>query len=305
MNKKEFDLLKEIPNFVVFYGNEFYLEMYQKKLEEKFKNENILKLYFDEFDKNTAKTHLLENSLFGGKNILIVKTNKWNKEIEELKKYSKNNYCFIFYTGNKKIKLSKNDFVRFFSPSYKEIIEYINLLSKKENVLLSNEAKNFLAKSIEPLFLAQEIKKLASFKNEISLNDVTDLVFLYKEESFEDLFVKILSGADFFDDLKSILETADFKRIIPALVNYITNLYQYNLYIKKTGSSNLKNFLGYQLPFDIEKNRVNIAIKLKENDYKKLLDYLLNKELSIRNSDKEKEALFWEAMIWLKNYHSF
>ncbi|WP_236620010.1 hypothetical protein [Lebetimonas sp. JS138] len=99
MNKKEFDLLKEIPNFVVFYGNEFYLEMYQKKLEEKFKNENILKLYFDEFDKNTAKTHLLENSLFGGKNILIVKTNKWNKEIEELKKLFKKQLLFYFLYG--------------------------------------------------------------------------------------------------------------------------------------------------------------------------------------------------------------
>jgi len=305
VNKKEFDNLTVFPNFLVFYGNNFYVNIYQKLIEEKFKNENILKLYFDEFDKNIAKAHLLESSLFGGQNILIIKTDKFNKDIEELKKYTKNNYCFIFYIGNKKLELKRNEFVRFFEPSFKEIIEYIEKLCINENIKISNEAKNFLAKSIDPLFLENEIKKLSNYKKEISLKDIERIVFLYKEESFENLFEKILNGIDFFDDLKVMLETTDFKRIIPALINYLTTLYQYHLYIKKTGSSSLKGFLGYQLPFDIEKKRVNLAIKLKEKDYKNLLDFLLNKELLIRNSDKKKEMLFWESMIWLKNYHSF
>jgi DNA polymerase-3 subunit delta len=305
MNKKDFDNLKELPHFVVFYGNSFYLDIYQKKIEEKFKNENLLKLYYDEFDKNVAKIHLIESSLFGGQNVLIIKTNKFDKNLEELKKYAKNNYCFIFYVGNKRLDLKKDEFVRFFEPSFKEIIEYINRICEKENVNLSNESKNFLAKSIDPLFLENEIKKLANYKNDISLKDIEELVFLYKEESFEDLFVKILNSKEFFNDLELILKTVDYKRIVPALINYITNLYQYHLFIKTTGSSSLKEFLGYQLPFDIEKQRISLAIKLKEKDYKNLLDFLLNKELLMRNSEKEKEAIFWEVMIYLKNYHSF
>jgi DNA polymerase-3 subunit delta len=305
MNKKDFDNLKELPHFVVFYGNSFYLDIYQKKIEEKFKNENLLKLYYDEFDKNVAKTHLIESSLFGGQNVLIIKTNKFDKNLEGLKKYAKNNYCFIFYVGNKRLDLKKDEFVRFFEPSFKEIIEYISALCEKENLNMTNEAKNFLAKSIEPLFLENEIKKLANYKNDISLKDIEELVFLYKEESFEDLFVKILNSKEFFNDLELILKTVDYKRILPALINYITNLYQYHLFIKTTGSSSLKEFLGYQLPFDIEKQRISLAIKLKEKDYKNLLDFLLNKELLMRNSEKEKEAIFWEVMIYLKNYHSF
>jgi DNA polymerase-3 subunit delta len=305
MNKREFDNLSSLPNFLVFYGNNFYLDFYQKKIEKKFENENILKLYFDEFDKSKAKSHLMESSLFGGQNVLIIKTNKFNKELEELKKYAKNNYCFIFYTGNKRLDLKKNEFVRFFEPTFKEVVEYINRLCEKENLILSNEAKHFLAKSIEPLFLENEIKKLANYKKEISLQDIEKLTFLYKEESFEELFVKILNGNDFFDDLKLILETVDYKRIIPSLINYITTLYQYHLFIKTTGKSNLKEFLGYQLPFDIEKQRISLAIKLREKDYKNLLDFLLHKELLIRNSEKEKEAIFWEVMIYLRNYHSF
>jgi DNA polymerase-3 subunit delta len=305
MNKKDFDNLKNLPHFVVFYGNRFFVDMYQKKIEEKFKNENLLKLYYDEFDKNVAKTHLIESSLFGGQNVLIIKTNKFDKNLEELKKYAKNNYCFIFYVGNKRLDLKKDEFVRFFEPSFKEIIEYISALCEKENLNMTNEAKNFLAKSIEPLFLENEIKKLANYKNDISLKDIEELVFLYKEESFEDLFVKILNSKEFFNDLELILKTVDYKRILPALINYITNLYQYHLFIKTTGSSSLKEFLGYQLPFDIEKQRISLAIKLKEKDYKNLLDFLLNKELLMRNSEKEKEAIFWEVMIYLKNYHSF
>jgi DNA polymerase-3 subunit delta len=305
MNKRDFDILKELPHFVVFYGNNFFLDIYQKNIEKQFENENILKLYYDEFDKTKAKSHLMENSLFGGQNVLIIKTDKFNKELQELKKYSKNSYCFIFYTGNKKLDLGKNEFVRFFEPTFKEIMEFINKLCERENLNLSNEAKNFLAKSIDPLFLKNEIKKLSNYKKDISLKDIEEVVFLYKEESFEDLFVKILNGNDFFDDLKIILETVDYKRILPALINYITTLYQYHLFIKVTGKSNLKDFLGYQLPFDIEKQRIALAIKLKEKDYKNLLDYLLNKELLMRNSEKEKEAIFWEVMIYLKSYHSF
>jgi DNA polymerase-3 subunit delta len=305
VNKKKFEQLDKLPNFLVFYGNRFFLENYQKKIEEKFKNENLLKLYYDEFDKTKAKFHLIESSLFGGRNVLIVKTNKFNKELEELKKYAKDNYCFVFYTGNKKLELKKNEFVRFFDPSFKEIVEYINEICKQEDIVLTNEAKNFLAKSIEPSFLENEIKKLANYKKEISLKDVEELVFLYKEESFEELFVKILQGKDFFEDLKNILQISDFKIIIRFLIGYLTNLYQYYLYIKITGKSTLKDFLGYQLPFDIERQRVELSMSLKEKDYKHLFDYLLNKELLIRNSEKEKEAIFWEVMFYLKNFRSF
>jgi DNA polymerase-3 subunit delta len=323
MYKNDFDSLKEWPFYLVFFGHPFFLNLYQKKIENKFKKDNIIKIYYDEFDKKTAKNFLLENSLFGGKNILIIKTKKFNKDLEELKKYAKNNYCFIFYEGNQKIsfnskkycyinlnfktkiELKENEFIRFFEPSFEDIMKYINFLCEKENLSLSIESKQFLAKSIEPIFLENEIKKLANYNNEISLRDIKELVFLYRFESLEELFEKILKGEEFFEDLNNILEIEDYKRIIPAFVKYLTMIYKIYLFIKVNGSFDSKKLFGYKLPPKIEENRVNLALKLKENDYKKLFDYLLNKELLIRSSNRDKEAIFWEVMIYLRNYHSF
>jgi len=162
-----------------------------------------------------------------------------------------------------------------------------------------------LAKSIEPSFLRKEIEKLSLYSSDIALNDVKELVFIYKEESFEDLIVSIFSGEDFYEKLNSLLEIVDFKRIIPAIIRYVRELYTYNLYIKQTGNNSLEGLLGYKLPFDIEKQRIALAIKFKEKDYLEVLKNLLNFELKIRNSDKNKEAIFWEAMSYLKIFNSF
>ena len=305
MYKKEFDKLTKLPNYMLFFGDEFHLQEYENKITRKFKDANILKMYYDEFDYETAKTHLNENSLFGGTSVLIIKHNKVPPNLEKLQKYAKDSYLFFFYYGNKKPKIFGKNFVRFFAPNLKEKVEYINSLCGEFNINMTHEAKLFLAKSIEATFLHTEIEKLSLYSKEIGLNEVKELVFIYKEESFEDLIVSILKGEDFFEKLNMLLEIVDFKRVIPAIIRYVRDLYSYNLYIKQTGLSNLEGFLGYKLPFDIEKTRVDLAIRLKEKEYYELLKNLLNYELLMRNSDKNKEAIFWEAMSFLKTFRSF
>jgi len=305
MYKKDFDNLEKLPNYLLFYGNNFYLKEYENKILDKFKNANVLKMYFDEFDYELAKTHLSENSLFGDVNVLIIKHNKIPPNIDKLIKYTKNSYLFFFYYGNKKTEVFGKNFVRFFEPNLKEKIEYIESLAKTFNISFTKEAKIFLATSIEEAFLQKEIEKLSLYAKELSLSDVKELVFLYKEESFEELIVSILKGEDFFEKLNLVLERVDFKRIIPAVIRYVRELYEYNLYFKKTGSSSLKGLLGYQLPFDIERQRIELCLKFKEKDYFELLKNLLEFELKMRNSEKNKEAIFWEAMSYLKIFSSF
>jgi len=305
MYKKDFDKLTQIPSYLLFYGDEFYLQEYEKKLLKKFKQENVLKMYYDEYDFETAKTHLSEVSLFGGKSVLIIKHDKIPANIDKLINYAKDSYLFFFYYGNKKPEVFKKNFVRFFEPNLREKMEFINNLEKEFEVEISQEAKLFLAKSLEAQFLRKEIEKLSLYSKNVTLAEVKELVFLYKEESFEDLFVSMLNGEDYFDKLQNMLEIVDFRRILPSLIKYVKDLYSYNLYIKKTGLSSLEGFLGYKLPFDIEKKRVNLAVKLKEKDYYELLKKLLNYELLMRNSDKNKEAIFWEAMSYLKTFKSF
>ena len=48
-----------------------------------------------------------------------------------------------------------------------------------------------------------------------------------------------------------------------------------------------------------------LAIKFKEKDYYELLKFLLEKELEMRNSEKNKEAIFWEVITYLKLFNSF
>ncbi len=305
MYKKDFDKLKQIPNTLLLYGNSFYLQEYEKKLLDRFKDSNILKMYYDEFDFERAKIHLSENSLFGDTNVLIIKHNKIPPNLDKLLKYAKNSYLFFFYYGNKKPEIFGKNFVRFFEPNLREKLEFLDELSKEFNLTITKEAKMFLAKSLEPSFFRKEMEKLSLYSDEITLNDVKELVFIYKEESFEELFVSILKGEDFLDKLNSMLEVVDFKRIIPAMIRYVRDLYSYNLYIKQTGLNSLEGFLGYKLPFNIEKQRIELAIKFKEKDYYELLKSLLDFELKMRNSDKNKEALFWEAISFLKLFNSF
>ncbi|AZV46954.1 DNA polymerase III subunit delta [Nautilia sp. PV-1] len=305
MYKKDFDKLPEIPNYCVFFGNNFYLQEYENKILKKFKNENILKLYFDEYNFDTAKTHLSESSLFGGKNVLIIKHNKIPPNIDKLVKSVKESYLFFFYYGNKKPEVFGKNFVRFFEPNTRDIIEVINSYAKDLNIEITHEAKMYLANSVEAMFLKTELEKLANYSSKISLDDVKKLVFEYREESFEELFMLILNGKEFYENLNYFLETNDFKRIIPALIKYIKDLYMYNLYIKKTGASTLEGLLGYRLPIHINNQRVNLAIKFKEKDYYELLNFLLNKELEMRSSERNKEAVFWEVISYLKIFSSF
>ncbi|WP_456478988.1 hypothetical protein [Nautilia sp.] len=305
MYKKDFDNLKKLPNYCVFFGNNFYLKAYEDKITEILKNENILKMYYEEYDFDRARLHLSESSLFGGKSVLVIRHNKIPQNIDKLLKFARNGYLFFFYYGNKKPDVFGGSFVRFFEPSLREIVETIDVYAEKYGVEISREAKLYLARSTESVFLEKEMEKLSLYKERISLEDAKRLVFEYKEESFEELFNLILSGRDFYEQLNSFLETNDYRRIIPALIRYVKNLYMYYLYIKKTGSSSLEGLLGYRLPQHINKQRVEMAIKFKEKDYYELLKYLLKKELEMRNSEKNKEAIFWEAMSYLKLFNSF
>ncbi len=303
MYKNEFDKLNELPNYVVFYGNEFYLYQYEKKIIKQFEKANILKMYYDEFDFEKAKIHLKEQSLFGGKSVLILKSNKFPPNFNKLVKKMNNSYLFFFYYGNKIPKVKY--YVRFFKPDIKDMFLFIDEKSKMLGINIDKEAKMFLIKSVEEIFIEKELEKLSLYSKNITLNDVKELVFLYKEDTFEDVIVLILKGGEFEDKLQNLLKKVDLKRFLSAITRYIKDLYKYNLYIKKTGNSSLKGLLGYQLPFNMEKQRVALAVKFKEKDYYILLKNMLAFELEMRSGDAIIESVFLEAIAFLKTFNSF
>ncbi len=64
--------------FLLFGADEFQIELFGKEILSFYASEdaNLLSLYFDEYNYAQASSHLSEQSLFGGKNILYVKSDK-------------------------------------------------------------------------------------------------------------------------------------------------------------------------------------------------------------------------------------
>ena len=89
MYKSEFDnhiRNKTLSNAFVFFGeSQFLIEMYTKMLTN-IEDANILTYYHDEYDFSGAKAHLSQGSLFGDRNILIIKSEKKvpKKELDTL-----------------------------------------------------------------------------------------------------------------------------------------------------------------------------------------------------------------------------
>ena len=93
----EFKKLQNFPNYFLFYGDYFFLSIYETKIESQIQNTNIVKLYFDEWDFEKAKFHLSQNSLFGDKNTLIVKTDKFPQNLDKLIKIVGDNNFYLFF----------------------------------------------------------------------------------------------------------------------------------------------------------------------------------------------------------------
>ena len=65
-----------ISHAVMLYGeSHFLIERYTKVLMQ-IDGANILSLYHDEYQKDLAKAHLSQGSLFGGENVLLIKSEK-------------------------------------------------------------------------------------------------------------------------------------------------------------------------------------------------------------------------------------
>ena len=62
-------------NFVFFGESSFLIELYTKTLSN-IADASIIKYYYDEYNFNSAKAHLSQASLFGDKNVLIIKSEK-------------------------------------------------------------------------------------------------------------------------------------------------------------------------------------------------------------------------------------
>jgi len=316
MYKAEFDKhirQQSISNSFVFFGeSHFLIDMYTKMLTN-IDDANILNFYYDEYDFAAAKMHLSQASLFGDRNILIIKSEKKvpKKELDILlefcEKNSENIFVYAYYGSDQKSYNTKTAFkgkstmsVRFFHPKEYEAQNIVLSVAQDKNV---NIDKYTIAHLLgihngDVALACNEIEKFRLFDRPVSTKDVDSLVFGLSEVNLDDFIKKILYKKDFKADLQNILEHGEDEiRILTAITSYITQLYMFNIYIRVNGAPNAVDILGFNAPGFVIEEKSKLSIKLKPATYSKLHELLLESELKMKSAHIDKSAILLSTLI--------
>jgi DNA polymerase-3 subunit delta len=300
-----------ISNSFVFFGeSSFLIDTYTKKLSN-IEDASALTFYYDEYDFKSAKAHLSQASLFGGQNVLVIKSEKKvpKKELDDLidlcEKNQDNFFIYAYYGSDHKTyskAFSKNNTmsVRFFSPNHHESINIIADVVKEKNVNMDKYSIAHLLNihNGDVALAYNEIEKFRVYDKVITTKDIEHLVSGLGEISMDDLLKKILSKKDFTKDLINILEHGEDEiRVATALTAYLTQLYMFNIYIRVNGAPNALEILGYPAPKFVVDEKAALSLKFKPNSYYKLHELLLESELKMKSAGVDKSAILLSTLI--------
>ncbi len=307
---------KRVSNSFVFFGeSSFLIDMYTKMLTN-IEDANILSYYYDEYDFNSAKSHLSQGSLFGDRNILIIKSEKKipKKELDVFlmlcDKNPDNIFVYAYYGSDHKRYNNKKAFsktnamsVRFFHPKEYEAQNIVFERAQEKNVDIDKFTISHLLKihNGDVALASNEIDKFRVYDRAITTKDVDKLVYGLASINLDDFIKKLLDKKDFRDDLQNILEHGEDEiRIITAITTYLTQLYMFNIYIRINGAPNALEILGYPAPSFIVEQKASAAIKIKPKIYLRLHELLLNSELQMKSSHVDKSAILLSSLIRLQ-----
>jgi len=316
MYKNELDKAiqnKTVSNSFVFFGEStFLIDMYTTMMS-RVNDANILAYYHDEYDFNSAKAHLSQGSLFGDRNILIIKSEKKvpKKDLDTLFGYCQKNpdniFIYAYYGSDHKTYNNKKTFgkyntmsVRFFHPKEYEAQNIVAQVAHEKKVQIDKYTISFLLNvhNGDVALSCNEIEKFRVYDREIKTKDVESLVYGLSEVNLDDFIKKLLAKKDFTQDLKNILEHGEDEiRIITAITAYITQLYMFNIYIRVNGAPNALDILGYPAPKFVVDEKAALSLKFKPNTYSKLHELLLKSELQMKSSNVDKNAILLSSLI--------
>jgi len=319
MYKNEFDnhiRNKKISNsFVLFGESTFLIDMYTKMLTN-IEGANILTYAYDEYDFNSAKAHLSQGSLFGDRNILIIKSEKKipKKELDTLLQATSKNpdniFVYAYYGSDHKSYNNAKSFaktetmnVRFFHPKEYEAHNLLLQIAQQKDVQIDKYTLSHLLKihNGDIALAAKEIEKFQVFDREITTKDIDTLVYGLGSVNLDDFTKKLLEKKDFKEDLRNILEHGEDEiRILTALTAYLTQLYMFNIYIRVNGAPNALEILGYPAPKFVVEQKASLAIKMKPALYYKLHELLLTSELKMKSTHVDKSAILFSTLIKLQ-----
>ncbi len=317
MYKSEFDnhiRNKKISNSLVFFGeSNFLIDTYTKMLSN-IEDASILSLYHDEYEFKGAKAHLSQASLFGGQNILIIKSEKKvpKKDLDILidlcEKNPDNLFIYAYYGSDHKTYGLKKTFskkstmsVRFFHPNHNEAINLISQVVQEKNVKMDKYSIAHLLNihNGDVALSLNEIDKFRVYDKDITTKDIDQLVSNLSEIGMDDLIKKVLHKKEFTNDLRNLLEHGEDEiRVVTALTGYLTQLYMFNIYIRVNGAPNAIEILGYPAPKFVVEEKSTLSLKFKPQTYYKLHKLLLETELKMKSAKNvDKGAILLSLLI--------
>ena len=315
MYKRELENLirqKALPKSVLLYGAcDYQITTLGEQITQVWSggHEEPLTFYFDAYDYASAKSHISQSSLFGDKNILIIKTDKNipKKELDvliSLCQKDANSFLLVQCYNEENAKnltksFTKNmqaDFVRFFKPNIGEAMQMMMQRAKEMQLNIQSYALQHLYMTHnEELSLAiSEFTKLATLGREITRQDIDHLVYGLGTVAMDDFIAKLLSNQDIKHDYQSLIEEGshDETRIVNAIENYVTQLFTFHAYIKLHGTFDAKAVLGYPLPPQLAKERASQSIRIEVATYQKILAILTEAELLLKTGTHHEKGSF-------------
>ncbi len=314
MYKNELD--KHIQNgslsnsFVFFGESSFFIDLYTKAVSN-VEDSSVISFYYDEYNFNSAKAHLSQGSLFGDRNILIIKSEKKvNKSeldilIDFCEKNTDNIFVYAYYGSDHKTyakSFSKKSTmsVRFFHPKDFEAVNIIGQIAQEKKVNIDKYSIAHLLQihNGDVALACNEIDKFRVYDKAITTKDIDNLVSGLAEVNIDDFIKKILNKKDFSKDLNNMLEHGEDEiRVVTAITAYLTQLYMFNIYIRVNGAPNALEILGYPAPKFVVDEKAALALKFKPNTYSKIHELLLDSELKMKSSHIDKEAILLSTLI--------
>jgi len=316
MYKRELDkkLAKSMPKFLMLFGDNdylknYYIKYYIDKLDAK---ENLLSLYFENWNFFIAKSYLSQTSLFGGNNLLIVKSSKKipKKELDILvtlaKKSSENYFLFIFEGLAKDTKGMQKSFesnwVRFFEPNMREGIELLQVKANRIKLDIDYYSLQHLMVVLNNnlALCDNELDKLAILGMKISSRDIDRLVYSTAPLSTEDFFIELFLKRDITQMLNRLLELGEDEfSLLASTQRFLSEVFLFNTYMKLNNNRvDSQDILGYRLPKHIENQKVSIANRISSSALLSISQYLIDSELELKESSGvSRETLLYGIFI--------
>ena len=318
MYKNEFDnYLKQDKRFkaYMFYGQStFLIEQYSLAVASMFgSNDEIEKLYFDDYDFKYAKNKLLQSSLFSSNNILLIKIEKKipKKELDiliEVANTNSDSTLIIACMGDGDFKTMESSFslktnsaaVRFFLPTDVEAIKFLEYEAKMLQIKYELSALNhlyFMHKN-DLALCVNDLRKLAILDELITTNIIDANCFGIGVVNFEDFLHDLLSGKDIGNDLALILEEGMNEIfLLNQVTSFVQQLFMISSYARTIGQPNPKDILGFIPPKNIWEKNSKLAINRKPEVFQEILEYLLNIELEFKTSKIDNQSLYLQASL--------